>query len=100
MAMCGGYSAGRAVREEERTMWESVAPDQLKGKDVKLIDVSTQVVAGTNYTFRLTVDGEMYEAKVFKPLPHTGNPPSLAYCSKSAVERVEDDEPVYRRAST
>lgn len=41
--------------------------------------VATQVVAGTNYHFRcVTPDGRRtYSVFIFRPLPHTGQPPRL-----------------------
>ena len=40
--------------------------------------MKSQVVAGTNYWFKVDVgNGEYLFVKVFKPLPYTGNPPEL-----------------------
>ena len=41
------------------------------------LSFTTQVVAGTNYLFKVDVGGEYIHVKVHKPLPHTGNPPHL-----------------------
>merc|ERR1711916_400768 len=42
------------------------------------IHVKTQVVAGTNYMFKVLCDeGEVIHVKVHKPLPHTNNPTVL-----------------------
>ena len=41
-----------------------------------LVEVRHQIVAGTNYQFKLLADdGRHVEVKVFEPLPHTGLPP-------------------------
>ncbi len=38
-----------------------------------------QVVAGMNYKVKVRISGEEYiHIKVYVPLPHTGNPPSLS----------------------
>ena len=40
---------------------------------------TTQVVAGLNYQLKIHVgDNQYIHAKVYKPLPHTGNPPSVS----------------------
>mmetsp|Transcript_50162 Transcript_50162/g.106643 ORF Transcript_50162/g.106643 Transcript_50162/m.106643 type:complete len:152 (-) Transcript_50162:75-530(-) len=41
---------------------------------------TTQVVAGTIYAVTLSIepdDGSFFEVKIFKPLPHLGEPPSI-----------------------
>lgn len=40
----------------------------------EILEVRQQVVAGTNYFFKLKSDDKIIEVKVFEPLPHTGNP--------------------------
>lgn len=48
----------------------------------KIENVSTQVVAGTNYFFHLTgSDGHKYSAAIHVPLPHTGSPAELGKVS-------------------
>jgi len=43
-----------------------------------------QVVAGMNYKMSIEVhDGVMVDALIFKPLPHTGQPPRLTSASLS-----------------
>lgn len=43
--------------------------------EFKVDSVSTQVVAGTNYTYHLTAnDGKKYTVHFFEPLPHTHEP--------------------------
>jgi hypothetical protein len=62
--------------------------DQVKGEvetrlgksfgTFRAVKFNTQVVAGTIYLFKVEADGGEYvHAKVIKPLPHTGKPPSL-----------------------
>jgi len=44
------------------------------------IQYTTQVVAGTNYKMKINIGGSEYvHIKVFKPLPHTNQPPELSF---------------------
>jgi hypothetical protein len=43
-----------------------------------ILEVSSQVVAGTNYLFLLKgTDDLKFEVRVFKPLPHTHEPAEI-----------------------
>ena len=79
---CGGYTdTSRAITKEIEDMWNAVKPDSMKSKTVKLLDYTSQVVAGTNYKIRMKVSDGVEEktfiAVIFKPLHHTGQSPSL-----------------------
>ena len=52
---------------------------------------TTQVVAGTNFMVRVkTGEGECAHVKIYEPLPHTGQPPTLS----SIVTGKSLDEPL------
>ena len=86
--LCGGYTpTGRKPGESETSMLLSFK-NQVEEKMNKSYSrfepksVKTQVVAGTNYDFTVSVNldnepKEELKVRVFKPLPHTQAPPSL-----------------------
>ena len=55
---------------------------ELKTFSVKLLGYKTQVSEGINYFMKIAVGDKVIHAKVFEPLPHTGEP--------AQVESVED----------
>ena len=90
--MCGGNTAGRQASEEEVAICNAHKAD-VEGSLGKTFsvwsvnEVTTQVVAGTNYQFSVKVsdEGHCVYMKVFEPLPHTGNPTSLSESREEAV---------------
>ena len=50
------------------------APEIVALKDVEVVAYSTQVVAGLNFLISIRHAAGMSKLKVFKPLPHTGEP--------------------------
>jgi len=81
--MCGGASAPRPATDVEQTLCDKIRPD-LEGKSnrqfasFKAIEVSSQVVAGTNYFVKIDVGSEEFvHARIFKPLPCNGTEPQL-----------------------
>ena len=70
---------------QENLVVESV-PQQMCGDRFVPTSVKTQVVAGTNYAFTVSVNlenepKEELDVRVFKPLPHTQQPPLLSSVS-------------------
>lgn len=77
--MCGGHS--NAKQPDDRTLslvaqLNKAMCDHLKIEETELVlkSYTSQVVAGTNFTFTLAGHGHTYIVKVFQPLPHTGEP--------------------------
>jgi len=84
--MCGGHSNSRAPSEEEVALatGHKGEVETLLGATYdtwNVCHVKTQVVAGTNFTFCVDVGTGKVQMKVFRPLPHTGHPTSLASAS-------------------
>ena len=50
------------------------APEIVGLKDVEVVTYSTQVVAGLNFLISIKHAAGMSKLKVYKPLPHTGEP--------------------------
>ena len=83
----GGYSAYQLPEEDEISMLlvlKSQVEEKMGKKYNRFVptSVKTQVVAGTNYAFIVSVNvenepNEELDVRVFKPLPHTQHPPSL-----------------------
>lgn len=81
--MLGGHSAPKPADEDAQAIADSVKAsiEQELGKSFNTFRVNqytTQVVAGTNYKLKIEADGDFLHAVVFKPLPHTGEAPSLS----------------------
>jgi len=83
--MCGGNTASRVPNDEEKQIavtHQSDANTQCGKAFTKfeVLKVTSQVVAGTNFQFEVETDhGKLY-MKVFRPLPHTGEPTQLSAC--------------------
>ena len=77
--MCGGHSEKKQPDEEERALFLSLKGDVegKTGKSYSEFDIchfTSQVVAGTIFWICFKTDQGCLHAKVFRPLPHTGNP--------------------------
>jgi len=92
MPMPGGFGEGRIPESDEIDILQSVkaAVEGSTGKTYttfEAVSFTTQVVAGTNYLFKVKVDGEEYiHVKVHKPLPHTGKAPELMTATASTAD--------------
>ncbi len=74
----GGYSEFLAPEPEQRDVFAK-ATRGTEAEAFRPQSVATQVVAGTNYDFLCVApDGlRTFHVLVFRPLPHTGEPPRL-----------------------
>ncbi len=93
--MLGGYSEARELSEEEVSMIMSMK-DQLEAQInrslnvFKPIEIKSQVVAGMNYRVKIEIDNnEFIHVKIFRPLPHTNEQPSIV---SAEVGKAEEDE--------
>ncbi len=72
--LVGSYSEDRDVTAEDKQIFEEAVKSD-STRSYELLKVATQVVAGTNYRFTVTVDdnGEKFDAHIFifKPLDGT-----------------------------
>jgi len=80
--MCGGFKAPSAVGPDEHAVLDAVKSEVESSQNKiysewKGVSFTSQVVAGTNYMFKVAADGDILHVKVHKPLPHTGNPPKM-----------------------
>lgn len=70
--MVGAYTEYRPLTDEEKTMFADVVGNE---KNLTPSVVSTQVVAGINYSFICTdAENNEYKVTVYKPLPGQGDP--------------------------
>ena len=79
----GGHSQPREPSDEERDMFiaqkaavEAQTGEQYPNTFVP-IACTSQVVAGTNFWVKFQTDSGFVHVKIFRPLPHTGNPPNV-----------------------
>ena len=81
--ICGGFADDKEVDGETAgiviVLREEV--EKMAGCTYKRFDpltYRTQVVAGTNYSFKVQVDeAEFIRVDIYEPLPHTGEPPRV-----------------------
>lgn len=81
--MCGGASEAKPADDETHQICAAVK-GELEGKVGKTFPeytallVRKQVVAGTNFFVKIHVgSGDHVHARIFRPLPHQGNEPSV-----------------------
>ncbi|XP_026096198.1 cystatin-A-like isoform X2 [Carassius auratus] len=86
MSIPGGWSHIKLFDPEVKKICLELRPEMEKkiGTDFKIfipVVYSYQVVAGTNYMFKVLVnadgDGVCFHALIFQPLPCTGNKPNM-----------------------
>merc|ERR1712126_478792 len=79
--MCGGTTDSKPADDAGRKVLDSVKVALLEKAgatgNVELHSYKTQVVAGTNYFMKVKVGETVIHARVFEPLPHTGQPAEL-----------------------
>lgn len=83
MAMCGGFGDNQQPTDEvhQLTAQFKTHTEQKVGQtftSFKAVGFKSQVVAGTNYLIEVEADDKKVHIKVFKPLPHTNEPPQLS----------------------
>lgn len=86
MGLAGGHSEAKPINDDLQSLVFSLKGDaesKLSSSEFPRFDAThfrSQVVAGMIYHFRILVgddDTEVVHMKVFKPLPHTGDSPSI-----------------------
>jgi len=74
----GAHSPLRHANEEELAMIEGLRSEveaRTEGySEWSVLGLTTQVVAGTNFWVKIQTDRGIIHVKIFRPLPHTGNP--------------------------
>lgn len=90
----GGHSDEKDVDEEKMALFKQEFKSVIETKSGKVYNTfeplayTHQVVAGTIYKIKIRVDdNKIILAKVFKPLPHTGEP---AVCETLLDDQFED----------
>jgi hypothetical protein len=96
--VCGGYTDQSQPGEESiamlMTLKSQVEERMNKSYDrFSVISLKTQVVAGINYVFTVSVNlenepNEELNVRIFKPLPHTQMPPELVSVSPKDADGV------------
>ena len=96
--MCGGHSEAKSCADnpEEKELFEGMKDDiQTKaGKsytNFEALKYTSQVVAGTNYWVKFHADDDYIHVKIFKPLPHTGNPAQIVEVQDGKTEEAGFD---------
>ena len=78
--VCGGFSEERPLDEEAAGVLEScrLEIEEKVGAGYVADCVKTQVVAGMNFSYRgKLANGKHASVKIFRPLPHTNQPPRV-----------------------
>ncbi|XP_040517478.1 cystatin-A [Gallus gallus] len=95
--MTGGLSDPKPATPEVQHLADQVKP-QLESRENKTyqtftaIIYRTQVVAGTNYFIKVQISDEYIHLKIFQPLPHENQHPSL---TGYQTGKTRDDPLVY-----
>jgi cystatin-A/B len=92
---CGGFSPEpKEITDNEQSIIDSIKATVESGigktfTKFKGLSFKSQVVAGTNYHFKVECDDDIIHLKVFRPLPHTNLPPQLS--SYEIGKKLEDE---------
>ena len=97
MAMVGGHSDVKDVDDEIKETLEAfkAAIEEKAAKTFETFEpvkYTKQVVAGMIYHIKVNVGDEFIHARVFQPLPHTGEP---AQCQAVVSGQTADSEMVF-----
>ena len=87
--VCGGFSEERPLDEEAAGILESCRAEieEKVGAGYVADNVRTQVVAGMNFSYRgKLANGKHASVKIFRPLPHTNQPPRVTNVLVASVE--------------
>lgn len=93
--MCGGWNGNSELSEEEYTMIVAMRPDVQAHLGAEFehfnpLKIKKQVVAGINYWVKIqTGETTFVHAKIYKPLPHTQQPPEL---KEAHADKTLEDE--------
>lgn len=99
--VCGGAGDAQDGNEDLQSMCEALKADITKAAQAKgwnglitsleVDKYKQQVVAGTNYFVRVKInEGGFFHLRIYEPLPHTGEPPSLANVLVDAADTPLD----------
>ena len=89
--MYGAHSQMRQADEDELAMIMSLKP-QLEAQtgetysQFEVVGITSQVVAGTIFNVKIRTDQGYLHMKVFRPLPHTGQPAQIIEVSTNQTE--------------
>jgi len=92
--LAGGWNESSELSQEEYTMVVELQPQvhEHAGKEFHHfhpIAIKKQVVAGTNFFVKVQVgETECVHVKIFRPLPHTGEPASV---TEVHIDKTLDD---------
>jgi len=80
--ICGGHSEALEPTPEIVEMVDNFKTDieakaNMAFSQYTVVSYTSQVVAGTNFIIKVDVSTHELEVKVFRPLPHTNEPPRL-----------------------
>ena len=100
MTLCGGFSDGKAPDAEFLEFFNTVRDEVLtkllalpefselgesSSQPLEVVSYRSQVVAGTNFNLTLKLGETTCGCKIFRPLPHTGNPPQVTEVSAAPI---------------
>ena len=87
--LCGGFTEERPLDEEAAGVLESCRGEieEKVGAGYVAECVKTQVVAGMNFSYRGQLsNGKHASVKIYRPLPHTNQPPRVTNVLVASVE--------------
>ena len=82
MALCGGFGENQAPTDEVHELVKNLKAktEEKLGQTFNSFVATgfkSQVVAGTNFLVDVKADDKNVQVKIFRPLPHTGEPAQL-----------------------